>query len=117
LTIKLTQHVVTLSFALRVHRCGQARLSTICSTRAELADLTRRANCRLAVADWRRVYCQQIQLSKSFGPACAKAPRSRRGVRISEPNNKKPGVERRANSSTHGGTNSREARFGITLYS
>jgi hypothetical protein len=49
------------------------------------------------------LFCQQIQLSKSFGPGGCRAPRARRSVRRNSTRNKKPGVERRANASTQSG--------------
>jgi hypothetical protein len=98
----------------------QARLSTICSARAEFADF--RITSRIRANPSHDTKCQPIQLSKIFVSGTAGPFRAWRNVRSPfffkrRQNNKKSGVERRAKPPEYTRTGSRDARLFATLSS
>ena len=113
LTIKLTQHVAFPAQETRNETSGveQARLSTICSARAEFADFVSRpgfVRIPAAIQNASLFSCQRSlcpQLLDRPTPGGTFTPSNKRQ------NNKKPGVERRANPSRNTRTGSRDARL------
>ena len=89
----------------------QARLSTICSARAEFADFVSRPGfVRIPVAiqnaslfSCQRSLCPELPDRPTPGGTLTPSKKRR--------NNKKPGVERRAKPSVHTRTGSRDARL------
>jgi hypothetical protein len=95
------------------------RLSTIALLEQNLRTKNTSQRPRLAAEESLRVFCQLLQLSKSFGPRVPPESVPRLAERSNFSNrNKKPGVERRANPPAYSAqAASRDARFAIIRYS